>query len=53
MAILIITHNLNLVRHMTDRMAIMYLGRFVEVSSTERIFDLPHHPYTEAPSPFF
>ncbi|NGO55267.1 ABC transporter ATP-binding protein [Allomesorhizobium camelthorni] len=48
MAILIITHNLNVVRHMTDRMAIMYLGRFIEVGSTERIFEHPRHPYTEA-----
>ncbi|MER9952951.1 ABC transporter ATP-binding protein [Mesorhizobium sp. M0047] len=48
MAILIISHNLNVVRHMTDRMAIMYLGRFIEVGSTERIFDQPRHPYTEA-----
>ncbi|AZO50291.1 MAG: ATP-binding cassette domain-containing protein [Mesorhizobium sp.] len=48
MAILIITHNLNVVRHMTDRMAIMYLGRFIEVGSTDRIFDQPRHPYTEA-----
>ncbi|TIN74622.1 ABC transporter ATP-binding protein [Mesorhizobium sp.] len=48
MAILIITHNLNVVRHMADRMAIMYLGRFIEVGSTERIFEDPRHPYTEA-----
>lgn len=48
MAILIITHNLNVVRHMTDRMAIMYLGRFIEVGSTERIFEHPRQPYTEA-----
>ncbi|RWB65981.1 ABC transporter ATP-binding protein [Mesorhizobium sp.] len=47
-AILMITHNLNVVRHITDRMAIMYLGRFVEVGSTELIFDQPRHPYTEA-----
>ncbi|QPC41738.1 ABC transporter ATP-binding protein [Kaustia mangrovi] len=47
-AILIITHNLNVVRHMTDRMAIMYLGRFLEVGPTERIFAQPRHPYTEA-----
>ncbi|RVB01922.1 ABC transporter ATP-binding protein, partial [Mesorhizobium sp. M7A.F.Ca.CA.004.02.1.1] len=47
-AILIITHNLNVVRHMTDRMAIMYLGRFIEVGSTDRIFEQPCHPYTEA-----
>jgi len=47
-AILIITHNLNVVRHITDRMAIMYLGRFVEQGNTEQIFERPHHPYTEA-----
>ncbi|TIO72136.1 ABC transporter ATP-binding protein, partial [Mesorhizobium sp.] len=48
MAILIITHNLNVVRHMTDRMAIVYLGRFIEVGATDDIFDQPRHPYTEA-----
>lgn len=47
-AILIITHNLNVVRHITDRMAIMYLGRFVEQGHTDDIFERPHHPYTEA-----
>ncbi|RKF17116.1 ABC transporter ATP-binding protein [Roseovarius spongiae] len=47
-AILVITHNLNVVRHITDRMAIMYLGRFVETGPTERIFHAPCHPYTEA-----
>lgn len=47
-AILIITHNLNVVRHITDRMAIMYLGRFVEQGITDDIFERPHHPYTEA-----
>jgi len=47
-AILIITHNLNIVRHVTDRMAIMYLGRFVERGPTEAIFAQPRHPYTHA-----
>jgi len=47
-AILIITHNLNVVRHITDRMTIMYLGRFVEQGPTEQIFGRPRHPYTEA-----
>jgi len=47
-SILIITHNLNVVRHITDRMAIMYLGRFVEQGPTEEIFSRPRHPYTEA-----
>ncbi|MEX0923707.1 MAG: ABC transporter ATP-binding protein [Rhodovibrionaceae bacterium] len=48
LSILIITHNLNVVRHITDRMAIMYLGRFVEQGQTEEIFHHPQHPYTEA-----
>ncbi len=47
-AILVITHNLNVVRHITDRMAIMYLGRFVEQGPTQEIFDAPCHPYTQA-----
>lgn len=47
-AILIITHNLNVVRHITDRMSIMYLGRFVEQGATDEIFGRPRHPYTEA-----
>lgn len=47
-AILVITHNLNVVRHITDRMAIMYLGRFVEQGPTEDVFFRPRHPYTEA-----
>ena len=47
-AILVITHNLNVVRHITDRMAIMYLGRFVEQGPTEEVFFRPRHPYTEA-----
>ena len=47
-SILIITHNLNVVRHITDRMAIMYLGRFVEQGPTDEIFTHPRHPYTHA-----
>lgn len=47
-AILVITHNLNVVRHITDRMAIMYLGRFVEQGPTQQIFTGACHPYTEA-----
>jgi oligopeptide/dipeptide ABC transporter ATP-binding protein len=48
LAILIITHNLNVVRHVADRMAIMYLGRFVEQGDSEQIFRQPRHPYTAA-----
>jgi oligopeptide/dipeptide ABC transporter ATP-binding protein len=45
---LIITHNLPVVRHIADHLAIMYLGRLVEYGSCESIFDNPSHPYTEA-----
>jgi len=45
---LIITHNLNIVRHISHRMAIMYLGRFVEQGQTDAIFSQPLHPYTLA-----
>jgi peptide/nickel transport system ATP-binding protein len=43
---LIITHNLPVVRHVSDRLAIMYLGRFVEQGTTTEIFEKPAHPYT-------
>ncbi len=46
LAMVIITHNLNVVRHVADRMGIMYLGRLVEEGTTEAIFDTPRHPYT-------
>ena len=48
MSYLIITHNLPVVRHTSNRIAIMYLGRFVEQGSTAAIFESPAHPYTEA-----
>ena len=48
LTILIITHNLNIVRHVTDRMAIMYFGRIVEQGPTNVIFHNPAHPYTLA-----
>lgn len=47
-SILIITHNLNIVRHIADKMGIMYLGRFVEEGPTEEILAHPRHPYTLA-----
>ncbi|KRD95829.1 ABC transporter ATP-binding protein [Bosea sp. Root381] len=43
---LFISHNLSVVRHMSDRLAIMYLGRFVESGEAEAIFSRPSHPYT-------
>jgi len=45
---LIITHNLPVVRHIADRLAIMYLGRVVEQGDAEEIFRSPAHPYTRA-----
>ena len=48
LAVIIITHNLNIVRHVTDEMAIMYLGRFVETGPSAAVFEAPRHPYTKA-----
>jgi oligopeptide/dipeptide ABC transporter ATP-binding protein len=47
-SMLIITHNLQIVRHVARRMAIMYLGRLVESGMTARLFAGPRHPYTAA-----
>ncbi|MPZ88139.1 MAG: ATP-binding cassette domain-containing protein [Nitriliruptorales bacterium] len=45
---LFITHDLNVVRHMSDRIVVMYLGQAAEIGSADRIFAAPRHPYTEA-----
>jgi peptide/nickel transport system ATP-binding protein len=45
-AAIIITHNLSMIRHVSDRLAIMYLGRLVETGPTAEVFRRPLHPYT-------
>ncbi|ARU00859.1 putative D,D-dipeptide transport ATP-binding protein DdpF [Yoonia vestfoldensis] len=44
----IITHNLNILRHIADRIAVMYLGRIVEIGPVAQIMEKPRHPYTAA-----
>jgi peptide/nickel transport system ATP-binding protein len=46
-AAIIVTHNLAMIRHVSDRLAIMYLGRLVETGPTQAVFSAPLHPYTE------
>ncbi len=45
---LFISHDLGLVRYLADRIAVLYLGRVMELGPAERVFSGPHHPYTEA-----
>ncbi len=45
---LIITHNLNVIGFIANRVGVMYLGRLVELGPTNEIFENPAHPYTEA-----
>jgi peptide/nickel transport system ATP-binding protein len=46
--LLFISHDLSIVRYLSDRVLVMYLGHVVEMGSTDQVFQPPYHPYTEA-----
>jgi peptide/nickel transport system ATP-binding protein len=48
MTLLFISHDLSIVRYLSDRVMVMYLGHVVEMGPTEKVFAPPYHPYTEA-----